>query len=59
MTVFYVVGIWKSQIFKTEYRLSTLQVSLSGSNFMEVSVRPQKRHHDVIMTLFFITEFPN
>ena len=32
---------------------------LSGSNFMEVDVRHQKHHYDVIMTLFLITEFPN
>ena len=36
---------------KTEYRLSPskFQISLlSGSNFMEVSVRHQKHYHDVI-----------
>ena len=41
------------------YRLFKFQIFwLSGSNFMEVSVRPPKHHYDVIMTSFLITEFP-
>ena len=52
MTSFHAVRIWKSQIFvklNIGYQLSKFQISrLSGSNFMEVSVRPQKHHYEVI-----------
>ena len=41
------------------YHPSKFQVSwLSRSNFMEVSVRPQKHHYDVIMTSILIIVFP-
>ena len=42
------------------FQVTKFQMSwLPGSNFMEVSVRPQKHHYDVIMTLFLIIMFPN
>ena len=38
------------------YHVAKFQISwLSGSNFMEVSVRPQKHHYDVIMMSFTST----
>ena len=41
------------------YYLSKFQnFWLSGSSFMEVSVRPPKHHYDVIITSFLTTEFP-
>ena len=48
----------KIKFCRTEYRLSFLQVSnflLSGSNFMEVSVRHLKHQYGVIMTSFLLT----
>ena len=42
------------------YHPAKFQISwLSGSNFMEVSVRPPKHHYDVIMSSFLITDIPN
>ena len=45
------LGFENLKFRETEYRLSPLQVSifwLSGLNFMQVSVRHQKHHYDVI-----------
>ena len=47
---------------KTEYKLSALQVSnllIVWIELMEVSVRHQKHHYNVIMTSFVTTEFSN
>ena len=42
------------------YHALKFQISwMSGSIFMEVSVRPPKHHYDVIMPSFLIIVFPN
>ena len=63
MTSFHVAGNWKISNFvklNTGHHHAKFQFFwLSGSNFMEVSVRPQKHHYDIIMTSFLINKFPN